>query len=104
MASFNDHPTVRLVREQVQRQSRVALPNLDAAELRRFCLNAGADDIGFVAFSRPELDDQRDDILKFFPATKTLISFVCRMNREPIRNPARSVANLEFHDTTHHVN
>ncbi|RLT21401.1 MAG: 4Fe-4S ferredoxin [Planctomycetota bacterium] len=104
MASFNDHPTVRLVREQVQRQSRVALPNLDAAELRRFCLNAGADDIGFVAFSRPELDDQRDDILKFFPATKTLISFVCRMNREPIRNPARSVANLEFHDTTNHVN
>ena len=33
-----------------------------------------------------------------------LLSFVCRMNREPIRNPARSVANLEFHHTGDHVN
>ncbi len=92
------------MREQAQRQPKGALPTLNAAELRQFCLNAGADDVGFVSFSRSELDDQRDDILKFFPATKTLISFVCRMNREPIRNLARSVANLEFHDTTHHVN
>lgn len=28
----------------------------------------------------------------------------CRMNREPIRSPARSVANLEFHRTGDHVN
>ena len=39
-----------------------------------------------------------------FPPTKTLLSFVCRMNREPIRSPARSVANLEFHHTGDHVN
>ena len=36
--------------------------------------------------------------------TKTLLSFVCRMNREPIRSPARSVANLEFHHTGDHAN
>ena len=39
-----------------------------------------------------------------FPPAKTLLSFVCRMNREPIRSPARSVANLEFHHTGDHVN
>ena len=29
--------------------------------------------------------------------TKTLISFVVRMNREAIRTPKRSVSNPEFH-------
>ncbi len=78
--------------------------SLVAQELRKFCLDAGADDVGFVEIGRAELDDQRDDILKFFPATKTLISIVCRMNREPVRNVNRSAANLEFHSTTDHVN
>lgn len=60
--------------------------------------------MGFVEIDRPELADQREDIRRFFPPTKSLISFVCRMNREPIRSPARSVANLEFHHTGDHVN
>jgi len=77
---------------------------LEAAWLRQLCLDSGADDVGLVEIGRPALDDQRDDILRFFPPAKTLLSFVCRMNREPIRSPARSVANLEFHDTGHHVN
>jgi Fe-S-cluster-containing hydrogenase component 2 len=77
---------------------------LDAGWLRQLCFDCGADDAGLVEPERPALDDQRDDILRFFPATKTLLSFVCRMNREPIRSPARSVANLEFHHTGDHVN
>jgi ferredoxin len=77
---------------------------LEAAWLRQLCLDSGADDVGLVEIGRPALDDQREDILRFFPPAKTLLSFVCRMNREPIRSPARSVANLEFHDTGHHVN
>jgi ferredoxin len=68
-------------------------------ELRELCLNAGADDVGFVEIDRKEIADQLEDILKTLPGTKTLISFVCRQNREPIRNPARSIANLEFHHT-----
>ena len=104
MASLNDHPTVRSIREREKLAPRSALLNLDVAELRAICLNAGADDVGFVSLNRHELDDQRDDISRFFPATRTLISFVCRMNREPARNPARSVSNLEFHETTDQVN
>jgi len=85
--------------------SRPAAPTiLDAPWLRQLCLDSGADDAGLVEIARPALDDQRDDILRFFPATKTLISFVCRTNREPIRTPARSVANLEFHHVGDRVN
>lgn len=77
---------------------------LDAVWLRPLCLDCGADDTGLVEIGRAALDNQRDDILQVFPQAKTLLSFVCRMNREPIRSPARSVANLEFHHTGDHVN
>jgi hypothetical protein len=68
------------------------------------CLEAGADDVGFVEAARPEISDQRGDILAVFPKTKTLVSFVLRMNRENIRTPARSIANVEFHHTTDEIN
>jgi Fe-S-cluster-containing hydrogenase component 2 len=100
---LEDHPTVRRVRE------RQPLPDagprtLDHDWLRHLCRDCGADEAGLVEIGRPALDDQRADIVRVFPAAKTLVSFVCRMNREPIRSPARSVANLEFHHTGDHVN
>ncbi len=92
--AMKDHPTVRKHREssagyQAQRAPRI----LDAAWLRQLCLECGADDVGFVEIGRPNLDDQRDDILKVFPGSRTLISSVCRINLGPIRSPARSVTN-----------
>ncbi|MGG1325033.1 4Fe-4S binding protein, partial [Priestia megaterium] len=73
--------------------------------MRNLCLHAGADDVGFISINRNELDDQRKEILNLFPGAKTLISFVCKMNREPLRSTARSIANKEFHhvvdDVTH---
>ncbi|MGJ0453217.1 MAG: 4Fe-4S ferredoxin [Methylocystis sp.] len=71
--------------------------DLDANALRDIALEAGADDVGLVSLDDPALDDQRRDILAAFPFARTLISFVLRMNRENIRSPARSAANLEFH-------
>src|SRR5262245_66165740 len=94
-----DHPTVKAFYEKAAAAPAPAAPApLDAAWLRQCCREAGADDVGLVEIGRPALDDQRDDILHYFPPAKTLISFVCRLNREPIRSPARSVANLEFQD------
>ncbi len=78
--------------------------NIDQDWLRTLSLEAGADDVGFVEIDRPDLEKDRPDILNAFPHTKSLISFVVRMNREPIRSPARSVANLEFHHTGDQVN
>ena len=97
MIKLEDHPTVVQFRRQPTPPANV--DEIDANWLRDLCLALGADDVGFVAIDRPEVADQRDEILTLLPATKTLISFVCRMNRAPIRSPARSVANLEFHHT-----
>src|SRR5438874_3616122 len=104
--NLTEHPTVRRFHESKGVRPGPAEPPrpLDAAWLRQLCLDCGADDAGLVEISRPALDDQRDDILRAFPPAKTLLSFVSRMNREPIRSPARSVANLEFHHTGDHVN
>ena len=101
-----EHPTVRRFHESHGERPGPAEPPkpLDAAWLRQLCLDCGADDAGLVEIGRPALDDQRADILRAFPPAKTLLGFVCRMNREPIRSPARSVANLEFHHAGDHVN
>jgi epoxyqueuosine reductase QueG len=92
-----DHPTVKAF--HAKGASAVASVPLDADRLRELCRETGADDVGLVKIDVPMLDHERQDILRFFPATKTLVSFVCRMNREPIRSPNRSVANLESHET-----
>lgn len=99
------HPTI----EKFQRDKRtpVSLSNrrqLDVTWLRNLCLSAGADDVGFVDAWHPDLGPDHEMLKRHAPWAKGLISFVCKMNREPIRTPARSVANLEFHHTGDRVN
>src|SRR5947209_7889674 len=101
---LDDHPTVRRFRLQTVPPAAPKSDRLDPAWLKQVVQGAGADDVGFVEIGRPELDDQRGDILKAFPRTRTLISFVVRMNREAIRTPARSIANTEFHHAGDEVN
>jgi NAD-dependent dihydropyrimidine dehydrogenase PreA subunit len=101
VTQLSEHPTVRRV------EGRKAAPRpakLDAAELRRLCLEAGADDAGFVALDDPEIAGEKAAILAVLPTAKALISVISRMSRENIRTPMRSVANLEFHHTTDAVN
>lgn len=62
-------------------------------------LAAGADDAGLVSIDDPAIADQRQIILEAFPFARTLIAVIKRMNRESIRSPMRSLANLEFHET-----
>lgn len=97
MVDLNTFPTT--VANDRRSNSPTSASVIEQEWLRQLCLDAGADDVGFVEINRPELEKDRADILKAFPRTKTLASFVIRMNREPIRSPARSVANLEFHHT-----
>ena len=100
--SVKEHPTVRA------HHQRPALPKtsepLDAAWLRQLCLDAGADDVGFVEVHRPALAGERPHIERAFPHTRSLISFVLRMNRDNVRSPARSVANSELHHAGDEVN
>ena len=102
---LEEHPTVKSFRQKTATIDVIEQPReLESSWLRQVCLNAGADDVGFVEVDRPEIADQRKEILAALPQVKTLISIVLRMNREPIRMPARSVANVEFHHTTDEVN
>jgi NAD-dependent dihydropyrimidine dehydrogenase PreA subunit len=104
MAQLSDHPTVQRVRAALPKDTPTPPRVLDADWLRTLCLEAGADDVGFVAIDHPDLAGEKNDILALLPPGKALISIVCRMNRENIRTPMRSVANLEFHHTTDEVN
>ena len=97
---LEDHPTVRKVSASVQ----PATPGtLDATWLCRLAVDRGAHDVGLVEIGRPALDPQRAEILRNYPWTKSLLSFVVRMAREPVRGAPRSVANLEFHRAGHEV-
>ncbi len=103
MTRLEKHPTVQKYRKmQVEPGKKTKL--LDADELRKILLDFGADDAGFVEIDRPEIADQKEDILAAFPKAKSLISFVCKLNRESIRTPARSISNIEFHQTGEQVN
>ncbi len=102
---LQEHPTVVRHQQQLAAGEVATAPEkLDARWLKQLAIEAGADDAGIVELERPALDDQRGDILQHFPATQTLLSFVCRLNREPIRSTARSVANMEFHHRGDQVN
>ena len=105
MAQLSEHPTVKLVQAREAMEAAPARPHAIGREwLRQLCVEAGADDAGFVEIDRPEIADQKSEILSLLPRTKTLVSLVMRMNRENIRTPARSIANLEFHHTTDETN
>jgi len=104
---FDEHPTVVKVREQsrdTQAGSQPVNEPLDADWLKSLALECGADDAGLVEIDRPALAGEKAEIRQVFPQARVLLSFVCRMNREAIRSPARSIANLEFHHTGDHVN
>ncbi|MGJ4947024.1 SCP2 sterol-binding domain-containing protein [Bradyrhizobium sp. HKCCYLS20291] len=81
----------------------VASPRLSASELLDLARACGADDCGLASIDDPGLAEDRPHILAAFPRTRTLLVLVERMHREPVRSPARSVANLEFHRSGDHV-
>ena len=91
------HPTLRAL-DQRSIAPKASEP-LDPEWLRQLCVEAGADDVGFVALTHPGLSKERPHIERAFPHTRSLISFVLRMNRDNVRSPARSIANAEFHHT-----
>jgi len=55
-----DHPTIKAHRRSPALQN-MSEP-LDAGWLRQVCLDAGADDVGFVEIDRPALAEERPHI------------------------------------------
>ncbi|MBI4966282.1 MAG: SCP2 sterol-binding domain-containing protein [Desulfomonile tiedjei] len=94
---LDDHPTVKWYREKGQtREASDGSLKLEPQKLRNLCMEAGADDAGFVDIDRPAIADQREDLLDALPGTKTLVCAIYRLNREHLRTPAHSITNLEF--------
>ncbi len=104
MFTLNEHPSVVKFWEGKDSDvKQVQNTKLDAEWLRGICLDAGAEDVGFVEINRKEISDQRADILAEIPKTKSIIMLVFRMNRQNIRTTARSIASNEFIETGGHL-
>jgi len=106
MQKLEVHPTVRKFRQQQASAEEQSTQKqfIDSEWLKTICLKAGADDVGFVPIDHPGLSADRDSIRKYLPWARSLIGIVCKMNREPIRSTARSIANLEFHRCGDEIN
>lgn len=69
---------------------------LTAEDLLNICLEEGADDAGFVEIGREAISVEREDILRIFPGTQTIISIVKKANRDSIQSPSVAVVDWEF--------
>ena len=92
--NLEDHPTVRRLSRQAEGAADQQPDGtiLDGVWLRRLALDCGADDAGLVEIARPALDLQRDEILRNYPWTRSLLGFVVRIARaqQLIRETSRS--------------
>ena len=78
-------------------QRTVTTSNSFPAEvIRQICLQAGADEVGFVEVDRPGLTQEGPGILQLYPATQTIISLSRALNRENVQSLARPLYNGEF--------
>ena len=103
--SLNDHPTVKRHRELAASRPPGGLAEkIDTGRIKTLAREAGADDAALVEVDGPGINDQRAGILEIFPRAKSLVSLVCRMNRENIRCPSRDVSDLEFLRTFEKIN
>ena len=89
---LEEHPTVK---KYLKRKKKPALKEIDYQQLRDIVLDAGADDVGFVEIEREDLSDQRENIQNAFPRTKSIISYVCRLNVPQLQSTDRSLADIE---------
>ncbi len=95
-----DHPTVRAA---LARPVPAPLPALDSAWITEIATAAGADDVAWVGLDHPDLAAEREHVRAALPDAAALICFVVKMARGPVRSPARSVANGEFHRSSDRV-
>lgn len=89
--------------KQLVMRSGGGVPVLSSEKLRALALDLGADDCGLVSVDDPLVASEKAHIARAFPSARTILVLVGRMHREPIRSPARSVANLEFHRAGDHI-
>src|SRR5439155_1638735 len=73
MRNLDEHPTVQAVRAAGRS---APPPELDAEELRELCIQAGADDAGFVSVDHPALAGEQDNARQALPAARSYLPIV----------------------------
>ena len=91
MNMTSDNKVVRLLEN--------ASATYSSMDIKKICFEEGVDDVGLVEIDRKELGHVREEVLRLYPKTKTIISICKRMNPENIQSISRSLANNEFHKT-----
>ena len=76
--NLNDHPTVKQIRtrEGGEDVNAKVLTTLQADWLKQLAMDCGADDAGMIDIGQAALNPQRAEILRHYPWTRTLLSFV----------------------------
>ncbi|MGI9533972.1 MAG: 4Fe-4S ferredoxin, partial [Thermodesulfobacteriota bacterium] len=78
---LEDHPTVKKFKEKSSSETAEKYSEiLDSEMIKQIALECGADDAGIIQIDRPELDTQRQEIMSRFPWTRSVLSFVRKMN------------------------
>jgi len=85
--------------EQHGKSSHETAKAVSSETLRKICLEAGADETGFVEVERLGLAQEKPDIFRVYPATRAIISLSRALNRENVQSPARPLYNGEFRRT-----
>jgi hypothetical protein len=90
---LSGHPDVKRYLEHKGSSPKTPIQQfLDGNMLKKLAAESGADDSGLISIDDPLLADQRQDILSAFPKCKSLLSIVCRLNRNNVRCIDRAVS------------
>lgn len=90
---LEDHPSVIKLKKLKKREKP---KKISTSLLKNLLKDAGAHDFGIVNIDSIANTQEKEDILKAFPKTKTLISFLVKLNKNNIRSMDRSLADLEY--------
>ncbi len=89
-----NHPSVLKFKEAGERPRG---GEITLEQLKAIAFECGADDAGVVSLTREELHPDLPYIQSAMPSARSVLCIVKRMAQAPIKTPARSLANHEFH-------
>lgn len=69
---------------------------LSSNEMKQLAKDSGADDAGLIELTRESVSDYKSDLLGVMHDTRCLLIVAFRINRNPLRSLAHSVADQEF--------
>ncbi|HEX9792559.1 MAG TPA: SCP2 sterol-binding domain-containing protein [Planctomycetota bacterium] len=79
------------------------MPRVHAEQVRAICLEEGAAGAGFVEAGRAALGEEREAHRIVFPAVRSLVSLMVRLNPENMQAPPRHFANDETQQGVKHL-